>query len=131
MTARNWIRRLEDCSRLRLYASLFLIAFAVRVACMLATHSYRHPEHSEVVHIAMALAAKGAFADAYSDHSGPTAHAAPLYPLLLSGVFRLVGVGARGDLAQEIFSSLLSSAQYALLPWVAEVSGMSFFVGVL
>ena len=35
---------IDDCSRPRLYASLFLIAFAVRVAFMLATHSYRHPE---------------------------------------------------------------------------------------
>jgi hypothetical protein len=98
---------------------------------MLAIHSYRHPEHSEVVRIAIALATKGAFADAYCDNCGPTAHAAPLYPLLLSGVFRLVGVGARGDLAQEIFSSLLASAQYALLPWVAEACGMSFSAGVL
>jgi hypothetical protein len=63
MTILDGIRRIDDCRRPRLYASLFLIAFAARVAFLLATHCYRHPEHSEVVHIAIPLATKGAFAE--------------------------------------------------------------------
>jgi hypothetical protein len=110
---------------------VFFAAFALRIGLMLATRSYLRPEADEIIRIATSLARRGAFADAYCDDCGPTAHAAPLYPLLLSLVFRVFGVGMAGSLAQEVFSSLLASLQYALVPCVAEACGMSPSIGLL
>ena len=115
----------------RVCALVFLAAFAVRVGLMFATQSYLYPDSGEVLAIAKSLATHGAFADAYCNGCGPTAHSAPLYPLLLSLIFRLFGMGVAGNLAQEVFSSLLASLQYALVPYVAEICGMRRFTGLL
>jgi hypothetical protein len=66
---------------------------------MTLAHTYRMPatqDHFqfgwEMGRIARALATGYGFADPFNGHSGPTAWAPPLYPLLLAAVFRLFGV---------------------------------------
>jgi 4-amino-4-deoxy-L-arabinose transferase-like glycosyltransferase len=98
---------------------IFLLALTVRVALIFAIGSYQRPERTEVVKIAIKLAENGEFADAYGPGTGPTAHTSPLYPLLLSCVFRLFGTGQAGELGQEILSSLIGSLACALLPYLA------------
>ena len=112
-----------------LCAAVFLLAFAVRLTLTYLSRSYLSPEYSECVRIAVSLADHGTFAGAYGPGTGPTAHTAPLYPLLLSLVYRAFGTPPTGALAQEVFSCLLASLQYALLPLVALACRMPLSVG--
>jgi hypothetical protein len=71
---------------------IFVLAFAVRIALLYTTRSYLEEEHSEVTNVASSLASGRGFASAYWN-TGPTAHTSPLYPLLLSLVYRSFGTG--------------------------------------
>ena len=66
----------------------------------------------------------GRYADAYGAGSGPTAHCAPLHPVLLSFLFRIFGTGARGALAMRVFGSTAAAAGFALLPALAVAGGL-------
>ncbi len=98
---------------------VFLLALTVRLVLILATGSYQRPERTEVVNIAIKLADNGEFADPYGPGTGPTAMWSPLYPLLLSGLYRLLGTGQAGEIGQEVFSSLIGSVAGALLLSIA------------
>lgn len=124
-------RSKHDPALFRWCIALFAVAFAVRVLLMVVTRSYLKTEMYEVERVARSLATQGTFADAYGDGMGPTAHSAPLYPLLLSLIFRVVGCDWPGTLGQELLSCSLASLQYALLPLVARACGMPVFAGVL
>jgi 4-amino-4-deoxy-L-arabinose transferase-like glycosyltransferase len=106
---------------------LFLLALAVRLGLSAVLGTYWRSEGSEVVNVAWALAHKGQFADAYGVNTGPTAHTAPLYPLLLSLVFRFA---PNGQIGQMILSSVFSSITCALLPYAAAAFGMGRRVGL-
>jgi 4-amino-4-deoxy-L-arabinose transferase-like glycosyltransferase len=77
------------------------IAFLIRVAYMTVAHTYRFRRFSfgdnfqfgfEMGRIGRALATGYGFADPFNGHTGPTAWVGPLYPLLIGGVFKLLGV---------------------------------------
>jgi 4-amino-4-deoxy-L-arabinose transferase-like glycosyltransferase len=75
------------------------IALFVRIAYMTMAHTFHirpYEDHFtfgyEMGRIARALATGYGFADPFSGHTGPTAWVSPLYPWILSGVFRLTGV---------------------------------------
>jgi hypothetical protein len=55
---------------------------------ILATVSFAQ----ETGNIAQALAQGRGFSDPYRQHTGPTAWLAPIYPLLLAGIFRVFGI---------------------------------------
>jgi len=116
---------------LRVGIAIGILALTVRLALLWLTRSYLSPDPSEVVAIATALAKTGHFADAYGALTGPTAHASPLYPYLLSMVYRLFGTGVRGEIAQEILSCALASGVWALMPSIAVVCRIGKTVGVL
>jgi hypothetical protein len=109
--------------------ALFLVALTVRICLIFVVGSYRQNEVTEVNNIARSLAISGGFADAYGPGSGPTAHAAPVYPFLLSSVFRVLGTGRAGEIGQEIFSSAIASITCALLPALAVAFGFPARVG--
>ena len=80
-------------------ATVFWVAFAVRVLYMTLAHTYRirlaenHFQFGwEMGRIARALVTGYGYADPFSGHTGPTTWVAPLYPLLLAGVFKVFGV---------------------------------------
>ncbi|MGC2404742.1 MAG: glycosyltransferase family 39 protein, partial [Acidobacteriaceae bacterium] len=79
--------------------SVFWAAFAIRVLYLTLAHTYRiraYDDHmlfgEEAGRIARALATGRGFADPFRGHTGPTAWVGPLFPLILSGVFKLFGV---------------------------------------
>ena len=109
---------------------IFLLGFFIRLSIVIFRKTYTYIEYTEVVNIARSLASKGTFSDAFFN-TGPTAHASPLYPVLLSAVFRIFGMGVAGELAQEVLNSSVSSLLYALLPSLASVSGIGVEAGVL
>ncbi len=78
---------------------VFWAAFLVRVLYMTLAHTYRfrltgdHFQFGwEMGRIARALAIGYGYADPFSGHTGPTTWVAPLYPLILAGVFKAFGV---------------------------------------
>jgi hypothetical protein len=81
--------------------------------------------------IAKSLASHGTFADPYLLPTGPTAHTAPGYPLLLGLIFLLFGTGLGGEIASRIASAIVSSIQYALLPQVSTALGLPRFTGAI
>lgn len=73
-----------------LFLCVFLLASGVRLV------RYQHwpgtcigNGRNEIVRIAASLNEKGAFADPYMIPTGPTAHHAPVFPLLLAAAQRL------------------------------------------
>lgn len=78
---------------------IFWIALAVRLAYMTFArmwHIRPYFNHFafgyEMGRIARALATGYGYADPFHGHTGPTAWVAPLFPLILAGVFKLFGV---------------------------------------
>lgn len=109
---------------LRPCLALFVIAFAVRFAATLR----HHPEPDNVyesTRVALSLAKRGSFADPFQIPTGPTAHVAPAYPLILSLVYRGFGDGTSGEIAKQFLTSLLSSLQYAFLVPLALLLGFA------
>jgi 4-amino-4-deoxy-L-arabinose transferase-like glycosyltransferase len=79
--------------------TVFWVALLVRLAYMTLAHTYHFRPYGdhfqfgwEMGRIARALVTGHGYADPFSGHTGPTAWVAPLYPLLLAGVFRVFGV---------------------------------------
>jgi hypothetical protein len=111
---------------------IFLVALALRVVVIYLQKSYtlgiRSP--GELENIAFSLAQGGGFANAYGPGTGPTAHGAPLYPILLSLIFRLFGAGVSGKFVEQVLSATLASVQYALLPLVAVACRFPSQVGI-
>ncbi|QYE36110.1 hypothetical protein KZX46_09335 [Polymorphobacter sp. PAMC 29334] len=64
------------------------------------------PRTSETWHVAVSLATTGHFADTFRPGSGPTAHVAPVMPLLIAGVYRIFGISTP---AAEWVLSLISA----------------------
>ncbi len=127
------LERLMDFARRRPVAvamSLFALALTMRLAIILLSGKFRIVEHTEVVNVAIALAERGEFADAYGKGTGATAHVSPVYPALLSVIFRVFGVPGTSDLAQEVFSASIASIQYALLPSAALALGLPWSTGL-
>lgn len=90
-----------------------------------------HSVSCEAVNIAISLATTGKYADAYGMGVGPTAHCAPLHPLLLSFLIRIFGTGTGGVLAMAVAGSAASALAFALLPALAAASGLPVVCGTL
>lgn len=91
--------RVDRSSAFQTTWTVFWVAFAVRVLYMTLAHTYRiRPAEDhfqfgwEMGRIARALVTGYGYADPFSGHTGPTTWVAPLYPLLLAGVFKVFGV---------------------------------------
>ena len=117
-----WLRKIPP-------TLILAIALGVRLTVVFVTHTYLYVEHTEVVRVAASLARHGTFANAYGPNTGPTAHVSPLYPLVLSLIFRALGTGMAGEIAQEILSCLFASLTYAALPALGAACGMDPAVG--
>lgn len=119
-----WLRRVSPLL-------IFATALGVRLAIVFLTRTYSHIESTEVVRVATSLARHGTFANAYGPNTGVTAHVSPLYPILLSVIFRVLDTGVAGEIAQEVFSCLLASLTYAALPAMGAACGLDLAVGNL
>ena len=96
-------------------ATLFAVAFLFRAMFVLyvALHSDaldRLHSFNEAVRIARALSTQHAFVTPFHGASGPTAWIAPVYPLLLAGIFDIVGVETKASfVAAAILNSLFAA----------------------
>jgi hypothetical protein len=110
---------------------IFAASSVIRIVKVLAAPRPPGTHLSEMENIARSLALHGTFADPYLLPTGPTAHTAPGYPILLGFIFMLFGVGAAGEVASRIASAIVASLQYALLPRVGAALGLPRLTGAV
>jgi hypothetical protein len=115
-------------------AALIILALAIatRVAFIFLAHLDTGQLYfAEVERVAKSLVTQHVFGNPYALPTGPTAHLAPVYPWLVSLLFRLFGVGKLGTLSVFLFNALCASVQYALLVVLALACGLPARVGIL
>src|SRR5262249_57133511 len=85
------------------------------------------PLSSENEQVAGALADGRGWSDAFDRGTGPTAHTAPLYPLMLAGIYRLCGdyETAPRQFVQSGLTLALSVLAMLFLPVLAVKRGFS------
>jgi hypothetical protein len=116
------------------FAIIFVIAVAVRVWMLfnLVPQEYVRPHTRwEVEAVAVSLATRGTFADPYAIPTGPTAHTPPVWPVLVSLVYRAMGLTTAAGYAAWILGILVYATLFALLPWVAARLGLRARAGFL
>ncbi len=92
---------------------IFAAALSVRLVLVLIK-----PDDStaETLKVALSLLRNGAYADAYGPGVGPTAHCAPLLPLVLAATVGVFGTGRLGHFAMAMLASIAASLAFAILP---------------
>src|SRR5450631_283301 len=112
---------------------LFALAFVIRAALVFALRYYTTDLDlgSEISHIAAQFARNFTFANPYMCPTGPTAHAAPAFPMILGSIYRAFAPGPAREIATCLVGTAVSSTIYALLPWLAVSLGFRRIVGVL
>ena len=100
---------------------MVLIGFTLRVLYILIAHSYRFRANDEnfsfgweIGRIAYSIATGHGFSSPFYGDTGPTAWAAPIYPYVVAGAFKLFGIYTHtASFALLTFNSLFS----ALTAW--------------
>ena len=108
---------------------IFLFAFAVRLTLVLGTRQYEDRRRFELERVAISLARTSVYGNPYALPTGPTAHVAPGYTVLLAGIFRVFGIGVTGEIVKQVLACAVSSLGYAFVPLAAGAAGMSPAVG--
>jgi hypothetical protein len=85
----------------------------------------------EVEAIAVSLATTGAFADPYALPTGPTAHVPPVYPGLLSVIYRVFGLTQTAGYVAWMLRIAACSTLLAILPWLGRRLGVGVHAGVV
>jgi len=128
-TAAEWMVR----SPLRAFLIVFIPAFAIRTYFLsLIPIEYILPHTRwETLAVAHSLATSGQFADPYALPTGATAHLAPIYPFLLSLIYRVFGMTLTAGYITWLLAAASDSAVFALLPWLAGKLGVGRPAGLL
>lgn len=119
----DWFAR----SPTRAFVFIFLVAFSIRaIALTRVPVSWVTPSGGgQEDKIAVSLLERGEYSSTYKVPTGPTAHVPPLYPFLISLLYRLVGLTLTAGYVRWIVDITIVSAAYAMLPWLATRFGLS------
>jgi hypothetical protein len=109
------------------FVSLWLTLFAFSFAGNLAVHWPRAvTPANENVNIALAFQRGEGFSNPFSaGPSGPTAHASPIYPLILGAVYSIFGTSATGSLAVLVLTTAVWALQCAFVQLFASLHGVA------
>ena len=115
------------------HAFLFIWALGtlLRLAQILGSRPHPARDLSELELTARSLILHGTLGNPYLHNSGPSAHVSPIAPLVLAVLYAMFGTDSNGQLAQRIAGAVAASAQYALLPAVAQSLGLVRIVGIV
>ncbi|HEY7338263.1 MAG TPA: hypothetical protein VH639_25475 [Bryobacteraceae bacterium] len=126
----EWLTWLSS-EKWKAFSLIFALSMSVRLISLARTPRERIVTPAEAEKIALALAAKGEFADPYVIPTGYTAHCPPFYPLLVSGIYRAFGSGYAGNMVRCILLISVYSIFYGLFPWFARAFGFPSAVGAM
>lgn len=99
---------------------VFLAAFLFRAAVYFAFRGYGTIPPREMERVARCFAETGGFCNPYVTPTGPTAHVAPVYPIILGSIYGIFGsFSPHAMLAQAILSWTLCALRCALIIPVA------------
>src|SRR5438477_9322751 len=110
---------------------LFCLSFAVRTVLLFQLPRTEQQYRAEAEQIGLSLASKGTFSDPYRVPTGPTAHCAPFYPLVVAGIYRVFGTEYAGGMARCFLLISAYSLLYAFFPSIAAGLGMPRSAGFL
>jgi hypothetical protein len=117
----------------RAFLVIFLLSFAIR-GFFLAKIPERHVlphDRWEQMAIARSLVETGEFANPYILPTGPTAHLPPLVPGILAVIWALFGMGLVAGYAGWLYTIVVQSTLYGLMPWFGGKLGVGKPVGLL
>ena len=100
-----------------IHLPLFLLGFSwtlVQFPLQLAAVGFGQPY--ELTTVASNLATSGQFRDPFGIPTGPTAHVAPVYTVILAGAIKLLGKPVNVTLAMVILNAVLFGLAASLLP---------------
>jgi len=123
-------RWLNSLKLAHIFSFLLVLGFVVHMAAVVLLRMHPTINFAEMEKIARSLAQHGTFANPFSMPTGPTAHHAPVYPLLLSLIFRAFGYGTAAAYAMAAMNISFAALQCALLPVLTEVAKVRRVVGV-
>ncbi len=110
---------------------IFAIALLVRLAFLFVFRTYTDLTRYELERTAISLAKTGVYGNPYAVPTGPTAHVAPGYTLILAAIFRIFGTGIPAEIVKRVVASVVSSLLWALMPAVASRFSLSRAAGIL
>jgi hypothetical protein len=122
--------RLANLGAVRLFLLLLALGIAVRTLMLMALDVPLELQFAEMERIARHLFRRGAFADPYKVQTGPTAHHAPIYPFLVSLLFKTFGLTVAAGFAMAVMNFVFASLQWALVPLISVTSNLPRTVGV-
>ncbi len=108
---------------------IFALGLLVRLLIAALKHSWADLDRAEMELEAISLAHTGVLGNPYSLPTGPSAHVCPAYALLLASIFYAFGTGETAEFVKVLLTCLISSCQYALLPWLGKALKLSPGVG--
>ncbi len=111
---------------------VFVVALAIRLFFLtLIPEDALIPNSDwELDAIAMSLATEGEFANPYMVPTGPTAHLAPIPPLMLALIYKLFGITMVAGVVGWLTRMVFQSAIWGLLPWIGERTGLGWKAGL-
>ena len=110
---------------------IFAAALLSRVALVLALPPSAETFYDEPGQVAISLSERGQFADPYATPTGPTAHVAPLMPLILALFIKIFGNVETAWLASRLLECVVIALFAALLPSLGERFGLSRRAGMI
>jgi len=115
------------------FVLIFVVGFSIRATLIRwVPREYVVPHTRwEMEAIAVSLAERGTFADPYAVPTGPTAHVPPVYPFLLSLLYRVFGLTFAAGFVAWMLGAASYATTFALLPWFAGRVGVPREAGVL
>lgn len=111
--------------------AVFILAFAVRLAIALSSGRLYDLCLMETERVAVTLAREGRYADPFMVPTGPTAHVAPAYTLILALIFKLFGTGALGAAVKQIVTCAVAALRVSLVPLLAFQAGLGMRVALM
>jgi len=110
----------------RIASLCFTLALILRLGILFGTGVHKEHDRFEMASVGVTFAHTGQIANAYmAMPTGPTAHVAPLYPMMIGVVYWLFGEGETGETIKQILACCVSSARAALLVLLVLAFGLS------
>lgn len=125
------LNRVNGKSDLVVPTCIFFLAFIVRLLLAWRLGYFHNFERDEMVRIALSIVKFHEYGNPYLIPTGPTAHEMPLYPLLLSAIYAMFGVGATAEAVKITLACAVTALRCALLPRFCLDVSLGRMIGII